>query len=173
MLWLNKRRWVIRQKVQKGAIHSSVDIFGRSDVFSLIKAGEKLWLDREVSLYVDGSREDASIRFGDRVYVGRNTNIAAYCRVTIGSDVLIAPYCHINSCNHRFDRRDIPISQQGLVPAPILIGDGAWIGTHVVILAGVTIGEGAIIAAGAVVNKDVPAYEIWGGVPARFLKKRP
>lgn len=56
-------------------------------------------------------------------------------------------------------------------PRPI-IEDEVWIGANVVILKGVKIGEGAIIAAGAVVSKDIPAYEIWGGVPAKFIKKR-
>lgn len=53
-----------------------------------------------------------------------------------------------------------------------IIEDGVWIGANVVVLRGVRIGEGAIIGAGAVVNKDIPPFEIWGGVPAKFIKKR-
>ena len=86
---------------------------------------------------------------------------------------MIGPFCHILSGNHRFDRRDIPVRKQGHDIAPVAIEDDVWLGTHVVVLPGVTIGKGAIVAAGAVVNKDIPAYEIWGGVPAKFIKERP
>ena len=65
----------------------------------------------------------------------------------------------------------VPIYYQGYIGDPICIEDEVWIGTHVIVLPGVTIGKGAIIAAGSVVNKNVPAYEIWGGSPARFLQK--
>jgi acetyltransferase-like isoleucine patch superfamily enzyme len=61
---------------------------------------------------------------------------------------------------------------QGFVGAPIVLEADVWLGTHVVVLPGVTIGRGAIVAAGSVVNRDVPAHEIWGGAPARFLKRR-
>ena len=157
-----------------GTVDSSIDVFGCAYPYERLSCGSRIWFDREVSLYLyDGGAGDARIILGNGTYVGRNTNIAAYCPVTIGADVMIAPYCHINSCNHCFGRRDIPISQQGLAPEPIVIGDGAWIGTHVVVLAGVTIGEGAIIGAGSVVTKDVPSYQIWAGVPARYIKDRP
>ncbi|MBP5973266.1 acyltransferase [Brasilonema sp. CT11] len=106
-------------------------------------------------------------------YIGRNTFIGVFQPITIGEDVLIGAYSYIISGNHCYERRDIPIGAQGFVGAPIVIEDGAWLGTHVVVLPGVTIGKGAIVAAGSVVTKSIPAYEVWGGVPAKFIKNRP
>jgi acetyltransferase-like isoleucine patch superfamily enzyme len=65
------------------------------------------------------------------------------------------------------------IKDQGYTLGPVKIGAGAWLGTQVIILPNVTIGEGAIIGAGSVVTKSVGAYEIWGGVPARKIGDRP
>jgi len=168
-----RRFWLSSLRHRAGFFHKSLHIFGGTNPYARVICGERVWLDREVSLYVDGGFKDSKIILGNGTYVGRNTNIAAYCPVSIGHDVLIGPYCHINSCNHRFDRRDIPIAQQGLDPKPITIGNGVWIGTHCIVLAGVTIGEGAIIGAGSVVTRDIPPFEIWAGVPAKFLKDRP
>ena len=74
--------------------------------------------------------------------------------------------------NHGFYTREIPTIKQDYIDASIVIEDDVWIGGGTTILAGVHIGKGAIIAAGAVVNKDVPEYAIVGGVPAKLLKKR-
>jgi acetyltransferase-like isoleucine patch superfamily enzyme len=93
--------------------------------------------------------------------------------ITIGDNTLIGAYSYIVSANHRFESRAAPIRDQGYRGAPIEIGEDVWIGTHVVILPGVRIGKGAIIGAGSLVNRNIPEYEIWGGVPARFIKKRP
>jgi len=73
----------------------------------------------------------------------------------------------------RFDRIDIPINQQGSTEEkPIEIGNDVWIGTRVIILPGVKIGDHSIIGAGAVVTKSFPPYSIIGGVPAKLIKKR-
>ena len=65
------------------------------------------------------------------------------------------------------------VQWNGQVKAPVVIEDDVWLGTHVVVLPGVTIGKGAIIGASSVVTKDIPAYEVWAGVPAKFIKRRP
>jgi len=79
----------------------------------------------------------------------------------------------IFTSNHRTDRLDIPMGGQGMTESrTVVIGNDVWIGARVIILPGVHIGNGAVIGAGAVVTKDVPDYEIWGGNPARFLKSR-
>ncbi|MEI7911053.1 MAG: acyltransferase [Verrucomicrobiota bacterium] len=169
-----RTRWLASIRNTGGTVDKIIDVFGCENPYEYLQVGARIWLDRDVSLYIHATEAgDARIHLGNDTYVGRNTNIAAYCPVTIGDDVMIAPYCHINSCNHRFSNRGLPISKQGLDCKPITIGDGVWIATHVVVLAGVTIGEGAIIGAGSVVTKDVPAYQIWGGVPAKYLKDRP
>jgi acetyltransferase-like isoleucine patch superfamily enzyme len=92
--------------------------------------------------------------------------------LVIGNNVLIAGHCLIIPANHIFTRKDIPINKQGTESKGIIIEDDVWIAAGCQILDGVTIGKGAIIAAGSVVNKSVDAYSIVGGVPAVFIKSR-
>ena len=74
---------------------------------------------------------------------------------------------------HRFDRIDIPMMRQGFVEEkPVYIGDDVWIGDRVIILPGVHVGDGCVIAAGSVVTKDVPRYTVVGGVPAKVIRER-
>ena len=85
----------------------------------------------------------------------------------MGTDVTII------TRNHRFDRTDIPMMEQGFEEErPVYIGNDVWIGDRALILPGVHIGDGSIIAAGAVVTKDVPPYSIVAGVPARKIRDR-
>ena len=79
----------------------------------------------------------------------------------------------IITVNHNTERIDIPMREQGsLPPQKVTICDDVWIGARVIILPGVTIGKGSIIAAGAVVTKNVPEYAVVGGVPAKVIKYR-
>lgn len=105
--------------------------------------------------------------------------IGADCRfmiggsVTLGDDVLLAPEIVFVDGNHRWDRTDIPIKDQGgLPPRPIVVERGAWIGIRAIVLPGVHVGEGAIIGAGAVVSRDVPSFSIVAGNPARVVRHR-
>ncbi|PJK27986.1 acyltransferase [Minwuia thermotolerans] len=94
-------------------------------------------------------------------------------KVEIGANVMLAPRVYLLDVDHRFERRDIPISKQGYLVRPVRIEDDVWIGTGAVITKGVTIGRGAIIGANSVVTRDVPAYAIAAGVPAMVVKGRP
>ncbi|EJT02329.1 acyltransferase [Rhizobium sp. CCGE 510] len=93
-------------------------------------------------------------------------------KVTCGNGVRIASHASIVGFNHGFDDPDRPIHRQGVVSLGIVIGDDVWIGANCVVLDGVTIGSGAVIAAGAVVTQDIPALSIAGGVPAKVLRRR-
>ena len=111
------------------------------------------------------------IMIGDNSAVGFNARIGG--KVTIGRDVMMGHDCIIWTLNHAFDRMDIPMTEQGLQPEePIIIGDDVWIGMRAIILPGVKVGSHAIIAAGAVVTKDVPEWAVVGGVPAKVIKTR-
>ena len=106
--------------------------------------------------------------------IDRNSYIGVHQTITIGRNVLIAAYYYIISGNHCYASRQIPIQKQGFfLGKPITIGDDVWLGTHVVVLEGVNIGTGAVVGTGSLVNKDIPPYEIWAGVPAKFIKERP
>lgn len=112
------------------------------------------------------------IRFGRRSFCGRSCTIGCNESVTIGKNVMIADMVTIRDTNHRFDDISIPMVEQGISTASVIIKDNVWIGYGAAILAGVTVGEGAIVAAGAVVTRDVKDFSIVGGVPARPISHR-
>jgi acetyltransferase (isoleucine patch superfamily) len=107
-----------------------------------------------------------NIHIGKNVFINHDCSIIDLGGVIIEDDVLIAPRVTIATEGHPLD----PIERQSLVCAPVRIKKGAWIGASATILPGVSIGENAIVAAGAVVNKDVPDNMIVGGVPAKIIK---
>lgn len=112
-----------------------------------------------------------SVSIGDNSGIGENCRLCAH--VTIGKNVLMGPNCAFFSQNHAFDRVDIPIIEQGYTQSkPIVIDDDVWLGYGVIVLAGVHIGTGAVVGDGAVVTKDVPAYAVVGGNPAKVIKFR-
>jgi len=127
---------------------------------------------------------DKGGKIEERVYVSdcSNLKIGKNCRINenvfiqgafIGNNVLIAPNCSLLSVSHIHKDKDIPIVFQGETdPNPPIIKDNVWLGRNVIVLPGVTIGEGAIVAAGSIVNKDVESFSIYGGVPAKLIKKR-
>ncbi|HEU4496894.1 MAG TPA: acyltransferase [Flavobacterium sp.] len=116
--------------------------------------------------------------YGGNIKIGQSCSINPYAilyghgNLAIGNNVLIAGHTLIIPANHNFSDLNIPINCQGETRKGIVIEDDVWIGSGCRILDGVRIGKGAIIAAGAVVNKDVPSYSIYGGVPAKKIKDR-
>ena len=112
------------------------------------------------------------IFIGYNVFMNRNVNVVARERVTIGSNVIIGPNTVINSGSHNYGDMDRLIRDQGHKVAPIVIGTDVFIGGNVYILPGVKIGEGAVVGAGAVVTKDVEAYTVVVGNPAKIIKRR-
>ena len=114
-----------------------------------------------------------NLEIGENVFVNRGAYITARAPISIGKKALIGPYVVINSGNHNYSDRSVPIRDQSHSIAPIKISDDVWIGAHATILPGVTLGEGAIVGAGAVVTHSVDPFTIVGGVPARPLKVRP
>lgn len=89
--------------------------------------------------------------------------------ITIGESVLIADNVSFRTADHEFADRNTPIVTQGERSLPIVVNDDVWIGANVVILRGVTVGRGSVIAANAVVREDIPDFAIVGGVPGRII----
>jgi acetyltransferase-like isoleucine patch superfamily enzyme len=167
------RRW--RRSVSHAHIDKRVELTGCAQGrLADIQLGAGAILERDVIIWLP-PREDASgcLQIDGDVFVGRGTHLAVFESIRIGRHTLIGAYSYIVSSRHRFDRRDIPIWDQGLDGERIDIAGDVWIGTHCVVLPGVVIDRGAVVAAGSVVTKHVPAYQVWGGVPARFIKDRP
>lgn len=112
------------------------------------------------------------VDFGKNIRVGKNFFMNQACTfmdrggITIGDDVFIAPKVCLTTINHDFD----PYNRQATFCKPIVIGNRVWIGINVTICPGVSVSDNAIIAAGSVVTKDVPANAIVGGNPAKVLK---
>lgn len=112
------------------------------------------------------------ITIGNNVFLNRGTLLTARAPISVGDDCLIGPYSIVNSGDHSFDTLDTPIRNQKHKFSAISIGQDVWIGAHVTILRGVTIGDGAVVAAGSVVRDDVPPRTLVAGVPARPVKLR-
>jgi acetyltransferase-like isoleucine patch superfamily enzyme len=115
---------------------------------------------------------------GEGLVVGDHSNIGPYCyigcsgHISIGNNVMISPRVSIYAENHVFDHTDTPIKSQGVKKENVVIEDDCWIASNSILLAGVTIGKGSIVAAGSVVTQDVPPYSVVAGVPARVIKNR-
>ncbi|MDO8108509.1 DapH/DapD/GlmU-related protein [Isoptericola sp. b441] len=108
---------------------------------------------------------------GHFAFVGHHCDLAP--RVIIGKYSMLAPRVAVVGDDHVIDKAGVPIQFSGRPPQHATrIGDDVWIGYGATIIRGVTIGEGAVVAARAVVTKDVPPYEVWAGVPARRLRDR-
>lgn len=115
--------------------------------------------------------ESNYIAIGERVFVGNGCEFNCSTRIIIGNDCLIASNTTFVDTGHEINNHSL-INKQPCVFEEILVEDDVWIGTHCVILKGVTIGKGSVIGAGSVVNKPIPAYQIWAGSPARFIRNR-
>ena len=107
------------------------------------------------------------LRIANNVAIGWNCDLDARGGIEIEYDTNISSYAKFITGSHDIDDPKFTASFK-----PIKVGHHCWIGTGVTILQGVTIGDGAVVAAGAVVTKDIPAGEVWGGVPAKFIRKR-
>ncbi len=118
------------------------------------------------------------IRYPTHVRIGEHTMINRGCRmlasfhhkdveIAIGNHVAVAPEVCFLAAGHDYKQLNLPDTA-----ASIVVGDYVWIGARSIILQGVTIGEGAVVAAGSVVTNDVPAYSVVGGCPARVIKQR-
>ena len=108
------------------------------------------------------------VTIGDHTRIGIHSTIIG--PVCIGSHVHLAQGITVTALNHRYDDKKRRIDEQGVSTQPVVISDDVWIGANAVILPGVTIGRHAVVAAGAVVTKDVPDYCMVGGVPAKIIK---
>jgi acetyltransferase-like isoleucine patch superfamily enzyme len=131
----------------------------------IIEVGEAVHLEERVLLQSEGRLE-----IGPWVYVNRDVMIVALDSIAIGEGTRVAERVSIRDHDHSFNLPGLPIRQQGYTSAPIRIGRECWIGCNAVILKGVTLGDHAVVGAGAVVTRDVPAHSVAVGVPARVVR---
>jgi len=109
------------------------------------------------------------------VTIGDYTRIGIHCTVIgpvcIGDHVNLAQGITVTALNHNYADSSRKIDEQGISTKPVVIGDDVWIGANAVILPGVTIGRHVVVAAGAVVTKDIPDYSLVAGIPAKVIKE--
>ena len=136
-----------------------------------IELGSGSYFGFNLKLYAS---EFSKIKIGFNASFNSNVMINARGKgkIFIGNNVLIGPNVVLRSSNHSFDSVEMPILDQGMKNGEIIIYDDVWIGSNAVILPNCVIGKGAIIAAGAVVTRNVDAYTVVGGVPAKLINKR-
>lgn len=122
-----------------------------------------------------------SIRNGSRISIGSGAHIGQWCylwagdssgRIDIGDHALLGPEVFITASDYDFDAGDGPVMDLPKREADIHIGANTWLGTKVVVVAGVSIGDGCIVAAGSVVTRDLPPNSVAAGTPARVIRQR-
>lgn len=171
--WLDRSPWTVMWEVNRwgkcflAAIPGRFGSWLRRTIYPFAACGrddlimEGLWVEYPERLSI-----------GDHVNVNRDCFINAAGGVTIGDWAMLGPRVVIYSQNHAIDRLDVPISLAAEERAPVVIGADVWLGAAAMVMPGVTIGEGAVVAAGAVVTHDVPSRAVVAGVPARHLRWR-
>jgi acetyltransferase-like isoleucine patch superfamily enzyme len=114
-----------------------------------------------------------AMQIGDETWIGQQCFLHSAGGITIGARVGVGPGVRVITSTHAEEGRSVPVLFSRVETAPVIIEDDSDIGVGTVILPGVTIGRGAIVGAGAVVNRSIPPYAIAAGVPARVLRERP
>lgn len=135
-------------------------------VYGDLEIGENVVLSDGCSLSVS---EGARLVLGDRVFVGRHSVLAAAELIEVGTDTLIAEHCSVRDQNHHLVAEE-RLHEVRALTKPVRIDPRVWIGAGVRVLKGASVGEGAVIAANAVVTGEIPSRMVAGGIPARVFK---
>lgn len=172
-----RSKWLIPQFKSCGA-NSRFGKIGKLDGMKNISIGNFSFFSDYFYLTVQCRIEsipEPNITIGNHCCFGAYNHITCSNSITIGDNLLTGKWVTITDNSHGTmdiqQLKDSPISRPIVSKGPIHIGKNVWIGEKATILPGVTIGDGAVIAANAVVNKDVPPYTLVAGVPAKILKK--
>jgi acetyltransferase-like isoleucine patch superfamily enzyme len=128
-------------------------------------------LDDGVVIITTGPPHRDKVLIGSGTYVNRYTIFDAHQQLHVGRGVMIGPHCYFTDADHGTSP-NASVQSQTMRIAPTIVEDEVWIGAHVTVLAGVRIGKGAVIGAGAVVTRDVPPMAVAAGVPAQIIRYR-
>jgi acetyltransferase-like isoleucine patch superfamily enzyme len=136
---------------------------------STISVHNNTRIDRGVRLLAANA---AVIEIKSGARIGLYTVLNGGDSITIGHKALVSGFVYLQTSMHGYKSKEQAVQDQGYDHAPVVLEDDAWLGTHVVVLPGVTIGKGAVIGSNAVVTKNIPAYQVAAGVPAKIVKER-
>jgi acetyltransferase-like isoleucine patch superfamily enzyme len=156
----------------RGALIGAKTCVGRNCVIDRpwqLSTGRRVQIEHGVHIKIVA--DEAHVELGAETFIGFGSELDIALELHIGSHVLIAPGCFVTDHSHRHALGTL-IDVQGQVCQSVRIGNDVWLGAHAVVLPGVTIGDGAIVGAGAVVTRDVAARTIVAGVPARPVGSR-
>jgi acetyltransferase-like isoleucine patch superfamily enzyme len=181
-LYWQKWRWYQRSSLPHNRLRLHLELARRRCFARGPIAGEALEMLREGRLelgehvlfepgvWLTGAAP-ARIRIGSGCFLNRNVMVAAVGLVEVGDHCMLANGCFVSDADHRFDDPGVPVTHQGFTTkGPTRIGDNVWCGANVVVTSGVTIGERCVIGANSVVTRDIPAYSIAVGAPARVIR---
>jgi acetyltransferase-like isoleucine patch superfamily enzyme len=115
---------------------------------------------------------EGQLTLGAKVVMGRDNVVNTYLDIEIGDASILADWIYVCDFDHRFDRLDVPLKDQGIVASPTRIGGDVWIGEKASVLRGVDVGHGCVVASHCLVNHDLPPFAIAVGVPARVVRSR-
>jgi len=137
-----------------------------------LKAKIEIGDNVQVSRFCTIKAGEGNVKLGQEVLVGQFSWLEGWGGLKIGDYTLIGPHVVVLTSCYDFEDTSLPIKTQELRIGKVIIGKDVWLGTHVVVLPGVKIGQGAIIGAGAVVSKDIEENCVAVGVPAKVIRKR-
>ena len=163
-LWV---KWFVNPFVHKKGKGAKVRPRTRMDVVPWNKF--ELGSDSTIEDFSAINNGVGDVTIGDRTRIGLSNTIIG--PVHIGNDIRLAQNITVSGLNHDYEDVSMPIHEQGVSTAPIIIEDNSWLGANVVVVAGVTIGKHCIVAAGSIVTKDIPPYSVAVGNPARVIKQ--
>jgi acetyltransferase-like isoleucine patch superfamily enzyme len=181
-LWAQKWRWYERASLpwNRAAVHWE---FMRREAFvrwpvqgnvlealreGRLELGPGVLLEPGVWITAPGS---ARVRIGAGSFLNMGVMVASQELVEIGEHCMLANGCFVSDADHRFDDPERPITWQGFTSkGPTRIGSNCWLGANVVVTSGVTIGERCVIGANSVVTRDIPAFSVAAGAPAKVLR---
>ena len=182
-LWERKWRWYERNTLpwNRGRIHWELmrrEAFARWPVHGNVlealqegrlEIGAGVLLEPGVWITAPGS---ARVRIGAGTFLNMGVMVASQELVEIGENCMLANGCFVSDSSHRYSDPELPVTWQGFESkGPTRIGANCWLGAHVVVTSGVTIGERCVIGAGSVVTRDIESHSIAAGAPARVLRR--
>ena len=133
----------------------------------------KIGKGTQIGSFTKIKASDGPLTIGAHVSIGTNSFISAdHAGVSIGDHTMFGPNVTVIGNGYQFDRLDIPMCQQEKTSKGIVIGNDVWVGSGAIILDGVNIADGAIVGAGSVVTKNIEAYQVVAGVPAKVITSR-
>jgi acetyltransferase-like isoleucine patch superfamily enzyme len=144
-----------------------VEFQARRDHGRLI-VGPWCWIGNDNKLRA----HEGQLALGEKVVMGRDNVVNTYLDIELGPASILADWIYICDFDHRYQRLDLPIKDQGIVKSPVRVGGDVWIGEKATVLRGVDVGDGSVIASHCLVNADVPPFSIAVGVPVRVVKSR-